>query len=232
MLISHARKFIFIHNQKSGGTTVESILQEQIPSLETLGMRHNFAIDGVREFQQRDSYFKFIFVRNPWDRLVSWFSMIDEARKVTWLASRRSERARVLYHYSKTLWLWKYVHKHGRTFGDFILQCSGVIGSELQGGLSPISFNQLDYMTDEKGNSLVDFIGRFENFQEDLRKIGSKINLDLEDIPVINVSKHKHYSEYYTPETRDAVAKMYQRDIEYFNYKFETPKPIFRTLKI
>ena len=224
MLISHSRKFIFIHNQKSGGTTIEIILQEQVPDLETLGSRHNFSVDGIGAIDNWDSYFKFVFVRNPWDRLVSWFSMLDEARKVTWLASKRDERARVLYHYSKTLWFWKYVHKHGKDFDDFIFKCSGVIGSKLPGGLSPISFNQLDYMIDGKNNLLVDFIGRFENFQEDFRKVGEEVDLDLSQIPVINYSEHTHYSQYYTPETRDAVAEMYKRDIEYFNYKFEVPQ--------
>lgn len=226
MLISRSRKFVFIHNQKSGGTTIEIILQGQVPDLASLGSRHSFAVEGIGLIDNWDSYFKFIFVRNPWDRLVSWFSMLDEARKVTWLASKRNERARVLYHYSKTLWLWKYVHKHGKSFNDFILKCSGVIGSEMPGGLSPISFNQLDYMTDEHGNILVDFIGRFENFQEDFRIVGNRIGLDLDKIPVINYSKHKHYSQYYTSETREAVAKMYRRDIEHFNYKFEAPEEL------
>ena len=224
MLISRTRKFIFIHNQKTGGTTIEIILKEQIPDVKLFGSRHNFAVDGIGAIDQWPSYFKFIFVRNPWDRLVSWYSMFDEARKVTWLASKKNERNRVLYHYSKTLWLWKYVHKYGKTFDDFILNCTGVIGSKLKGGLSPLSFNQLDYLSDEKGNTLVDFIGRFENFQEDFHKIGSKIGIDLSKIPIINSSKHEHYSEYYTPETRAAVAEIYQRDIEYFNYRFESPE--------
>jgi hypothetical protein len=224
MLISHSRKFIFIHNQKTAGTTIEAILQEQVPDLTTLGLRHNFAVDGVDIIDNWDSYFKFIFIRNPWDRLVSWFSMHEEARKVTWFASKSDERARVLYNYRKTLWFWKFVQKHGKTFDDYVFKCSGYIGSGLPDGLSPISFNQLDYMTDKQGNLLVDSIGRFENFQEDFREIGGRIGLDLAKIPVINYTKHKHYSEYYTPATRDAVAEMYRRDIEYFNFKFESPK--------
>jgi len=223
MLISHSNKLIFVHIQKTGGSTVEKVLKTQISDIQSLGCKHNFVINEIDTVNKYSHYFKFAFVRNPWDRLVSWFSMLDEARKVTWYDRLTSKRAKNRYRHTKKNWFWQYVHQHGRTFDDFILKCSGVIGSKLPGGLSHISFNQLDYIADKEGNLLVDFAGRFENFQEDFRRIGQEIDVDLSHIPWANPTKHKHYSEYYTPQTRALVEKIYRRDIERFDYKFEPP---------
>jgi hypothetical protein len=222
MLISHSNKFIFVHIQKTGGSTVEHILQTQVSDTEFLGHRHNFVMNEIDTVNECKDYYKFAFVRNPWGRLVSWFSMYDEARRVTWYDRLTSKRAQNLYQLTRKYWFWQYVHEHGKTFDDFILKCTGVIGSKMPGGLSPISFNQLDYIADKEGNLLVDFVGRFENFQEDFRHAGQQINVDLSNIPWTNRTKHKHYSEYYTPETRAVVDEIYQRDIEFFGYKFET----------
>ena len=69
----------------------------------------------------------------------------------------------------------------------------------------------------------MDFVGRFENFQEDFRHVGQEIDIDLSDIPWMNRTKHRHYSEYYTSKTRAKVEEIFRRDIDYFDYRFEYP---------
>ena len=205
MFVSDSRKVVFIHIQKTGGLTVDRLLNERIPDLHRVGARHGFASLGMDGLDNWDEYFKFAFVRNPWDRLVSWYSM------VTTMPREGNE-------------LWRYVHDNSSTFEEFIYNCTDEV--EIKDGVHySFAYNQLDYVTDEHGNLLVDFIGRLENFDRDLQEVFRRIGFELETVPHIRAgSSHQHYSTFYTPDTELIVRERFKRDIEYFGYEFESPR--------
>jgi hypothetical protein len=178
-------------------------LEARIPDIRTILIRHASASLGRQEFDGWDEYFKFAFVRNPWDRLVSWYTM------VTTYPRGGNE-------------LWQYVRDNSSNFEEFIYNCTDDVPIR-KGVYYSFARNQLDYVTDENGELLVDFIGKLENFDEDIHKVFSRIGVDLERIPRKNRSRHQHYSTFYTPETEMIVRERFERDIEYFGYEFERP---------
>lgn len=212
MLISKKKKFIFVHVQKTAGISLQQVLQKHAPDARLWHGRHSLASTGVAEIgrEQWERYFSFAFVRNPWDRLVSHYSMIRE--KIDELTPEQREEARPF-----KFEIWNYVLHFSHDFESFLDNCTGLIWD--RDCYKSFMFNQVDYLTDEKGEVVVDFIGRFENIVADANEVLGRIGIDAE-IPRLNTSKRSDYRDYYTPRTRDLVARRFARDIEKFGYEF------------
>ncbi len=205
MVKSRSRKFVFIHIQKTGGVSVKTVLNKNIPDARGFLGTHDPAINGLNRMDANwEKFFVFSVVRNPWARLVSWYSMISQADPTNIKPNHR---------------FWQYIWREGPTFEDFLVKCTDVIDDF--DGQKCAAFNQLDYLTDPDGRIIVDFIGRLENIKEDASYIFKKVGLEGSELPHRNKSKHGHYSEYYTPVLRDLVGERYYKDIEYFGYEFE-----------
>lgn len=108
---------------------------------------------------------------------------------------------------------------------------------------------QSDFVCDDNGNILVDFIGRFESLQNDFDYVCKKIGLLPTQVPHVNKAKNDNlvfslrpkkltkyviyniakkdipgftrYQDYYDNESRQFVAEWYKRDIELFGYDFD-----------
>jgi hypothetical protein len=204
MVISHGYQFIFIHNYKVAGTSVREALQvytippkESYPNwimqkLHVLPQSSDFP-DHISAPQLKaelapkyfDKYYKFSFVRNPWDWQVS------------------------LYHYARQQ---KDHHQHEATmkmsFDEYI---HWRVNHEIR--------LQKNFMYDAQGNCLADYIGKMEHIESSFKHITKHIGIDAV-LPHSNKSSHKHYQDYYTPETRELIAVHFKEDIELFDYKF------------
>jgi chondroitin 4-sulfotransferase 11 len=192
-VISHKHKFIFVHIPKTGGSSVEIALEGCAEELsEDIHEQIQLTFAMSKYTDNLSKYFKFCFVRNPWERLVSNYFY----KKKRTDANRKK---------------WK-----KSSFGDYVLKRHGPT-SHMQ---SLAKYSQLYWITDYDENICVDFIGRFENLQEDFNIVCDKIGIPKQELPHTNKSKHKHYTEYYDDETKEIVAKKYAKDIEYFGYKF------------
>ena len=194
-MIRHDHKFIFIHIPKTGGTSIEGIFKEDVggPFEGSRGVKRKHA--SARKMKkihpaEWDEYFKFAVVRNPFDLLVS------------------------RYHWSRDVQCLSSFNEK-KTFRQFIIAID-------RGGFKPkwaVPKSQLSFLSVNKEMKM-DFIVRFENLQEDFNIVCDKIGIPRKELPHINKSNHKHYTEYYDDETREIVAKRYAKDIEYFGYEF------------
>jgi hypothetical protein len=206
VLISEQEKFLFIHIQKAAGSSLREVLQRSLPDLRSLLGTHDTALQAQKHLGRRayERYYTAAFVRNPWDRLVSWYAMIVQRRD----RPRRRPEPR----------LWRYVYENSNSFEEFVRRCTAEIDDV--DGRKSFCWNQIDYLTDERGRQIVDFVGRFETLPADAQRLFEHLGLHGVGLPHVNPSSHTHYSTYYTDELADVVRRRYARDIETFGYEF------------
>lgn len=197
-MINFRRKYIFVHIPKTGGVSIERSLSPHIDYCLHIGAHKN--IHEHREGLPRydfDKFFKFCFVRNPWDRAFSLYSF--------WRNQKSSDK---FYE-----WDSKQVNVCKRLkFKEFLLRIKQGMPTLCR---RPHVKSQYSFT---KG---VDFIGRFENIDEDYSKVRDALNLPPLKLPHLNKSQHKHYSRAYDEESIQLVNDIYKKDIAEFNYFFE-----------
>jgi hypothetical protein len=183
-MISHKHKFIFIHIPKTGGGSLEKVFRNLDTEYNNMKLLHSPISDYPME---RKHYFKFTFVRNPWDLRVSY------------------------YFYNKTQGTFRGRHARNKSFSEYVKFYS-------KKRKSLIARPQVYFLGRDVNN--VDFIGRFENLQNDFNKVCGEVGIPRQELPHAHKTNHKHYTEYYDDETRQVVAEKYKKDIEYFGYEF------------
>ena len=101
---------------------------------------------------------------------------------------------------------------------------------------------QTDYLINADGEMIVDFVGRFENLQQDFEVVCKRLDLEDTQLPHRNSTsslrrtierKLRHlfvgrdrvkrdYRDYYDQETVDRIAQLYSSDIKMFGYEFDS----------
>ena len=153
------------------------------------------SIVGNKPPDQYDNYFKFAFVRNPWDRFLSCYFYF---KKYGIRQGHDVSTGKIVNRFS--------------TFEDFTLSFKDVRHLIKSSHLK----SQTEWVDDR-----LDFVGRFESLQKDFNSVCDKIGIGHTKLPHKNKSNHRPYYEYYNRETEVMVGDIYKEDIEFLGYNFQ-----------
>ena len=215
MIISMGRKYIFVHAPKTGGTSMALALEaramkddlmlgdtpkaikrrKRLKDVKAAGLlwKHSTLadIDGMVTPQQMDDMFIFTLVRNPWDRMVSYYH---------WLQTQTFQHDAVALAQTAS-------------FTDFA-QSDLIINSFRK---TPAQH----YMTDVSGTTRCNAYIRIEHFTKDAATLVDHLGFELTLDHVNRSDRAQDYRTYYCEGSRNAVAAACAVDIERFGYGFE-----------
>lgn len=153
----------------------------------------------IKQHPETENYYKFAFVRNPWDRFHSLYKDFTLKR---------------IYQYSGKIRHNKPLFSEFKNFNDF---CINIKESEW---MNNVFLQSQTEITEYKGQQGCDFIGRFENLHNDFERLTKALNIKA-TLNIMNKGVYKEtYREYYSTEAQKAVEKLYQKDIDQFKYTF------------
>ena len=216
MLLSPKYRFLFVHIAKTGGTSVRAALAPlrwrdplYIPQFIASRLSHltghriasklprHARIIAAKEMLPHELFeklFKFAFVRNPWDLQVS-----------SWHHLKR-ERPHLVEHLPdfESFLRWKLDPERPYQYH---------IDTSIE--------RQTDYLRDLDDTILVDFIGKYENLQEDYEEVCRRIGINPPPLPhKRKATGRTDYRQYYDDATAQLLAGYFKADIEEFGYKF------------
>ncbi len=180
-------RIVFIHINKTAGTSVERALHLRSERKTALQKREEM---GRERFERA---FKFAFVRNPWDKVLSHYHYRLRTNRTGLADTGLDFRAWVLKAYGERDPRW---HDDPRMF-----------------------MAQRLWLDDEAGRCLVDFVGRFERLEQDFSEACRRMGVQAR-LPHVKVTRHAPYRDAYDAETRALIARIFAADLEAFDFEF------------
>ena len=255
MPVSHKHKCVFVHIPRTGGTSFRELFREdkdwyndermnredllfvqssdasspsntepRILHKQHLFLHHMHQLH-LLEDEPLVNYYKFAFVRNPWDKALSAYAnhykqycldFADYVNKVKVIVDFINE------HFTYDIEADFYTHYSRITFNTLNEKELNFPYTPWGNNVSiadPFFWPQYLYTHNLEGTFVLDGVGRFENYEHDANKILQKLGIEA-GIPKANASTHRPYQEMYTSTTRDIIANIYALDIGQFGYEF------------
>src|SRR6056297_659079 len=194
--VENKYKCIFIHVPKTAGTSIaESLFGNIDPKMGHKGhkrIKHYFVYN-QKKFQ---NYFKFAFVRNPWDRLYSAYNYLEKKK-----GNKKDKK------FSE-----KYLNYE--SFKDFVYS----LQKESKKTKIILSFNHFlpqHYFLKLNNELVIDKIGHFEKINKDFKEIKTRLDIKTK-LKEKRKVKHKNYIEVYDNKMIRTVENIYKEDIKLF----------------
>ena len=215
MILSRGRRYIFVHIPKTGGTALTLALEARAKADDILigdtpkararkgrlaGMtsqgrlwKHSTLADiaGLVSDEEVAAFFTVTLVRNPWDRMVSYYH---------WLQAQGFAHPAV--GLAKAL-----------GFADFL--------SHPQTRMALTLWPYGAYMRDRMGVERASLYIRLEHLAEDITPFEAHLGFRLTIPRANESARERDYRPYYSAATADLVAELCAEDIARFGYRFE-----------
>lgn len=200
--INDQHKLLFIHIPKNAGTSMYRILGPADSRFDW----HSPAKTVRVHFHDWDSYCKFAIVRNPWDRMWSYYNFVKTRHEVGEFND----------------WLVTYDDSADR---GFHIDNNKILGQTAEGDpvVSSARRPQTYYINDAHDQCIIDVVLRYENLEVDLRKLLVSRDPPLMVTEIPHVRKRadaRHYREIYNDEGKKHIDKYFKTDIIEFGYSF------------
>jgi hypothetical protein len=200
-IIMPSQKLIYVPIPKVANRSIKAALAD------TAGMPYTDPHDAgwqtiaLPQLANLNGYFRFTFIRNPLDRLLSCY-----AQKMI-LYGRQLNMPVLFWRYGRRF------HPH-MSFAEFVEAVA-----DIPDHLADRHFRSQHTFLFDNGELLVDFVGRYEQLTQDWSDLRQRTGLG--ELPHYNRSPHKPYAEMFTPELAQLAAKRYEQDIALFAYAAE-----------
>jgi len=209
VIVSDSARVLFVHVQKTGGLTVQELLGEALPDAVPVqglgGGRHARLGAALKARPELSDYFIFGFVRNPWARMYSWYSMVQRRRESVAAGNEYVAEKLGRNHF------WAKVMTDFPDFESFVLEGPREV--------KRLRVPQVRYLR-ARGRR-ADFIGRTESLDADVREAFARIGLPPPaETPHNNAGPPDDYRRHYTPTAQNTVADLFAQDIKAFGYEF------------
>ena len=200
-IVIHDKKFVFMMLKKCGSVTMGKIMLESLGHKELEGEEVDRVLSTLSHFNRYEvdalDYTKVVWVRNPFNRLVSgWFDRIHLIR---------NEDTMSWYGVPNTI-----------SFLDFIDWVCSIPDEEMN-----VHFKQQTADITINGRLVPNVVMKLENLTEEWEQLQSKFGWLAELKYHANKSNKGDYRSYYNYETIEKVKSRFKDDLYLLEYTFE-----------